>query len=336
MRKAKVLLVDCDNTLWRGVMAEGDVEHFHDRQQLLRRLREGGMLLVALSKNEASNIRWQEMTLQPSDFVLHKFNWDLKVRSAEQAARELDLGLDSFVFIDDNPVELELMRTQLPKVRALDANDPFTWRACERLLAFPNTRDTAEARARTELYRQQASRREAMARGFDYESMMRGLDLEVEFGRATSSDLTRLSELVQRTNQFNTTTIRYRREQLAALLGSDEHRVYVASMRDKFGDVGLVVSVIVRDTPEERVIDSFVMSCRAMGFELERLVMSLVLDAEGGTKPIVGRFVPSDRNAPAMHLYSSNGFSKRGEHEWLLAPAAPRTAAPTWFGVRDR
>ena len=336
LRRAKVLLVDFDNTLWNGVMADGPVEHFLERQRLLKLLRESGMLLVALSKNDPSSIRWNEMALAPTDFVLHKINWNLKAQSTEQAARELDLGLDSFVAVDDNPVELELIRTQLPTVRTLDANDSFTWRSLERLLAFPNTRDTEEARARTELYREQALRREEMARGFDYASMMRGLKLQAHFGRATSSDLPRLVELQQRTNQFNTTTMRCSREQLAALLSRDDHRVYAAALNDKFGDVGLVACAIVRDANGEKVIDSFVMSCRAMGFELERLVLAKVIQAEGGDSPFVGRFVPTDRNAPAMHLFSSNGFSARSDTEWVLDGGAASPTVPAWFTVHER
>lgn len=336
MRRAKVLLVDFDNTLWSGVMAEGEVKHFRERQQLLRRLKDSGMLLVALSKNDASSIRWNEMQLTPSDFVLHKVSWDLKVQSAEQAARELDLGLDTFVLIDDNPVELELMRSQLPKVRVLDSTDAFTWRSLERLMDFPNTRDTAEARARTQLYREQAQRREEMAKGFDYVSMMKALDLRVSFGRATASDLSRLVELQLRTNQFNTTTMRYGREQMATLIKSSTHRVYAASLHDKFGDVGLVVCAIVRDGENEKVIDSFVMSCRAMGFELERLVLAKVIEAEGTVRPFVGRFIPTDRNAAAMHLFSANGFQRRSETEWLLPEGSAGLSAPTWLKVSAR
>ena len=336
LRRAKVLLVDFDNTLWQGVMADGPVVHYGERQRLLKNLKDGGMLLVALSKNDASSIRWNEMTLAPTDFVLHKVSWDLKVQSAEQAARELDLGMDTFVFIDDNPVELDLMRSHLSKVHVLDAGDAFTWRSLERLLSFPNTRDTEEARARTELYREQALRREELAKGFDYASMMHGLGLQASLGRAAHADLPRLVELQQRTNQFNTTTLRYSREQLAGLMKSESHRVYAASLRDKFGDVGLVCTAIVRDAANEKVIDSFVMSCRAMGFELERLVLSKLIEAEGTAMPIVGRFVPTDRNAPAMQLFSSNGFVARSDSEWVLEKGSAAPPAPTWFIVQDR
>jgi len=336
LRKAKVLVLDLDNTLWGGIMAEGPVSHFTNRQHLLKRLKNGGMLLAIASKNDPSSIRWPELALEPSEFVLAKINWGLKVESLRQAAQELDLGLDSFVFVDDNPVERELVRRELPTVRTLDATDEATWRWLERLSAFPNTRDTDEARARTELYRQQVTRREEIARAFDVTAMMHSLDLRVEFGQARASDLPRLAELVQRTNQFNTTTIRYTREQLASLLKRDDHRVYVASLRDKFGDLGLVASAIIRTDARQRVVESFVMSCRAMGFELERLVLRLVIEREGRAVAIVGRFLATDRNAPAMHLFSSNGFSSPGGADWVLEPEAVLPEAPSWFAVLDR
>jgi FkbH-like protein len=175
-----------------------------------------------------------------------------------------------------------------------------------------------------------------MARGFDYASMMHSLELQAQFGRARTADLPRLVELQQRTNQFNTTTMRCSREQLTGLMSRGDHRVYAASLHDKFGDVGLVACAIVRDAEGEKVIDSFVMSCRAMGFELERLMLAKVIEAEGADKPFVGRFVPTDRNAPAMHLYSANGFEARSQTEWVLRPGAAAPAAPPWFAVHER
>jgi FkbH-like protein len=334
LRNTKVLLVDFDNTLWKGVMADGPVEHYVQLQSLLCRVKDAGILLVALSKNDPTNVRWSEMVLQPDDFVLHKINWDLKVQSIQTAALELDLGLDSFVLVDDNPVERELVRTQLPEVRTLDSLDQFTWCSIERMLQFPNTKQTEEARTRTELYRQAAQRREALTRAFDYPAMMTALGLEVQFGRANARNLDRIVELVQRTNQFNTTTIRHTKQALQGLLSSDQHAVYVASLRDKFGRLGLVAVVIIRRKDDERVIDSFVMSCRAMGFDLERLILRGVIDAERGAARFIGRFIPTDRNTPAMDLFPSNGFVQRSDTDWVLDATGALPEMPSWFTVQ--
>ncbi len=336
LRKTKVLLLDFDHTLWLGVMAEGEVEHHLDRQKLLKRLQESGIVLVAVSKNDPGSIRWKEMHLQPDDFALLHINWDMKAASIEKTAQLLDLGLDSFVFIDDNPVERDLVSQQLPTVRTLDALDPFTWRALEMMLAFPNTRQTAESLARTAMYREQAQRRESIAKPMDYAAMMGSLSLRVRFGRAKIADLDRVSELVQRTNQFNTTTIRYSRTQLQEFLQSSTHRVYAADMEDRFGHLGLVVVAIIRREGYRAIFDSFIMSCRAMGFELERLVLRLVMDAETDANRFVGRFVPTDRNTPAAELFATNGFSQSSAEEWLLDSNYPRPELPAWFQVTTR
>lgn len=336
LRKTKVLLLDFDHTLWRGVMAEGDVEHHLNRQKLLKRLQESGIVLVAVSKNDPANIRWKEMHLQPDDFALLHINWDLKAASIEKTAQMLDLGLDTFTFVDDNPVERGLVSQQLPKVRTLDALDPFTWRALEMMLAFPNTRQTAESQVRTAMYREQAQRRESIAKPMDYAAMMASLALRVRFGQAKTADLDRISELVQRTNQFNTTTIRYSRTQLQQFLESSTHRVYAADMEDRFGHLGLVVVAIVRLEDDRAIFDSFIMSCRAMGFELERLVLRLILDAETDANDFVGKFVPTDRNTPAADLFATNGFSQTSAEEWLLNSKNPGPELTPWFQVTPR
>ena len=335
LRKAKVLFVDFDETLWDGLMAEGAVRQHHDRQELLRRLKEGGMLLVAASKNNPSNVRWSEMTLQPSDFALLKINWNPKVQSIREAADVLDLGVDSFVFIDDNPAERELVRTQIPDVRVLDAQDPYTWRSLERLLAFPNTRQTEEARARTEMYRTQAARREALVHAFDYPTMMASLGMTTRFGRASVRELDRVSELIQRTNQFNTTTIRYSTSDLQSFLQSPSHTIYFGDVSDKFGNLGIVAVVIVERRDNDMIFDSFVMSCRAMGFGLEHLMLRLVMDSEKEASRFVGRFIPTDRNSPASNLFAEAGFLQVADREWIIDADATWPEVPSWFSIEQ-
>jgi FkbH-like protein len=334
--KAKVLLVDFDNTLWDGVMAEGPVTHRVELQRLLRRVRESGVLLVALSKNDPANIRWEEMVLKPDDFVLRKIGWDPKPQFVLEAASELDLGLDTFVMIDDNPVERELVASQFPQVRTLDPAGAETPVWIERMLQFPNTRLTDEAAVRTQMYAAQIERRKAMSQSIDHSSTMMSLGLVVRFGRGTRSDLERITELVQRTNQFNTTTIRYSRRELTELVTSKDHRVYVAELADKFGNLGIVCAAVLRRHDATCTIESFVLSCRAMGFNLERLVMSLLVQKEcGASCRLIGLYFPTDRNTPAKDLFKSCGFAASGD-EWLLHPGSPAPDVPPWFTVLDR
>jgi FkbH-like protein len=328
--KAKALLVDFDNTLWSGVMGDGVVHHYRERQRLLRRLRQAGVLLVALSKNDPATIRWEEMELAPEDFVLQMFNWRPKPDNVSEAVAVLDLAAEAFVLLDDSPVERALVEENVPGVRSLDPGVHASWTTLEYWLELPSTTLTEEARRRTELYREAAQRRQAMGTEHDYEQMMRSLELRAEVRPAGPEDMPRLLELIQRTNQFNTTTRRRSAAEVDALLSSESHELFVASLGDRFGDLGVVAAIVTaRGTDGEVEIDSFIMSCRAMGFGLEQFALAEVtrrLDAPRYT----ARFIPTDRNGPAAGLYPSNGFTETEPGLWTLE-AGDRPERPAWF-----
>jgi FkbH-like protein len=330
---AKALFVDLDNTLWDGVMADGPVRHNYEGQELLKELRRAGVLLVALSKNDPANIRWEEMRLQPDDFVLRKISWRPKPEAVAEAIHELDLAASAFLLLDDNPAECALVEENVPGVRALDPADPFAWRTLRRWLDSPSTKRTPESLKRTEVYREAAQRRRALSAGVDYGSMLASLELVATVRAATEADLERLLELVQRTNQFNTTTRRRSRSEILAMLESDDHHLVVAGLRDRFGDLGVVGVVIINYSRYGFAeIDSFVMSCRAMGFGLEYLLLN---DLTSARPELVwtGRFIPSDRNGPAAELFPGAGFTQGSEAQvWTLAPDAERPRRPSWFG----
>jgi FkbH-like protein len=332
--RAKVLLVDFDNTLWSGVMAEGPVKHDLAGQRLLKRLREAGILLVALSKNSPDSIRWDEMVLGRDDFVLHKISWQPKPDGVSQAVAELDLAASAFVLLDDNPAERALVTESVPGVQALDPAQPETWLALERWLSFPSTKRTDEARRRTELYREAAERRRAMAGVHDYAAMMGSLGLRLGFRRAGRGDTERLLELTQRTNQFNTTTNRRSAADLAALAASDAHAIYVASLSDRFGSLGVVALAIIERRPDAVVFDSVIMSCRAMGFGLEYALLRRVIDHEPAAS-YRGLFVPSPRNSPAAGLFEGAGFTQT-DGEWVLPTDATLPVVPAWFAEEGR
>lgn len=274
------------------------------------------------------------MVLQPSDFVLLKINWNLKVQSIEETATDLNLGLDSFVFIDDNPVERELVKTNLPAVKVLDALSAETWLSIERMLNFSNTSDTDEAQKRTDMYRGQMDRKEVLNKDYDYPAMMSTLELKATFGLAKKKNLSRLNELVNRTNQFNTTTIRYSKTELQDLFENDNYRIYITELSDKFSDLGIVGAVIIERKEDTAIFNSFIMSCRAMGFGLEQLMLRLVLDTEKKAKKYVGRFFSTDRNDPAKDLYSRNGFQFLSDEEWKLEDKNAFPDRPPWFDTK--
>lgn len=335
LRKVKLILVDFDNTLWKGVMADGPVEQDIEIQSIFLKLQESGIVLAAVSKNDPANIRWDEILLKQTDFVRLKISWNLKVQSIEEIAHELELGLDSFLLIDDSPEERALVTHTLPQVAVLDPTESSTRAALERLLSFPNTRQTDEAKRRTEMYRAQAERKEALRKDYDYPSMMASLKLTVRFGIAKEGDLARIEELVQRTNQFNTTTRRYTRSQIQAFLATDSHTIFVAELEDRFSSLGLVAIAIVEHTNSAGVIDSFIMSCRAMGFGLENAMLRLVVD-EIATEQVIGEYIPTDRNSPAKNLYSDANFDPLDNDKWALDFRHHTLDMPSWITIHRR
>jgi FkbH-like protein len=335
LRKVKLLLVDFDNTLWDGVMAEGAVTQRLERHRLLKRLRDQGILLAAVSKNTEANIRWDEMALAPDDFVSLKINWDPKVQSIGSIAQELNLGLDSFLLIDDNPAEREMVRKRYPQVPALDPGTEQSWRLLERLFQMPNTRETDEARSRTSMYQEQTQRSQHLQDEVDYTELMKELELAIRFRRAAQRDVARVTELFQRTNQFNTTTIRFSKGEVEQIMGDAGRDVFVAELGDKFGQLGIVASVVVEQTKESLRIVDFVMSCRAMGFGLEHWLLARIVHDLGAERKILGLFRPTDRNQPTASLFPGAGFRRAGDEDWVLEANDERPEAPDWFAVAE-
>lgn len=335
LRKTKVLLVDFDNTLWYGVMADGSVVHYVDKQTLLRQLKEAGMLLVAVSKNSEENIRWDEMFLKPEDFALRKINWSLKTQSIQEAADELNLGIDSFVFIDDNPLERELVSQALPQVQVADATIDKTWEDLRLMLKFPNTAETEEARSRTEMYQAQVKRQAAVRSGEDYPKMMASLGFKLTFRLATAGDLSRLYELINRTNQFNTTTIRYSKAELKEYIEKRSKTIWVAELEDKFSKLGIIGALTTTTEENFTRIDSFVMSCRAMGYKVEQQMLFELLRAQGeNIQGLIGRYIESPKNGPCRGLYKSCGFRNVSETDWVLDVKTDQTIQPVaWISV---
>lgn len=329
--RTKVLALDMDNTLWDGVMAEGEVSHHEDRQRLLRELQECGILLVAVSKNDPGSIRWDEMLLQPEHFALLKVSWDQKATAIEEAAHQLNLGRDSFVLVDDNPAERHLVEQAHPEVRTLDATDEGTWRWLRWMLEFPNTGRTEEARQRTATYRAAAARQEVLSGPQDYAAMMESLGLRATLRVADRKDLTRVRELMHRTNQFNTTTLRPSVDEVKEMAAGGGHGLYVATLADRFADLGLVAVVLVRRDPPGIVIEDVVMSCRAMGFGFEYLMLRRVLEAEMPWSVCRARIVATDRNGPVRDLFAEAGFQPTGAGEWTLDDISNGPEVPAWF-----
>ncbi len=313
----KVLAVDADNTLWRGILSEDGKDALKPCtafQEGLLKLRDEGVTLVLLTKNDPvvspDAFMRADMLLADGDFAVRQINWAPKAGNLLEACRELNLGVDSVVFVDDNPHERAQMAAHLPEVTVA----PWTgWaegdhdRAARQLVRrlkkyfFADMGATAEDRLRAADY---ASPARALAATFkDAGDYLTSLDLRVTPSVATAADIPRLAQMAGKTNQFNATTIRRTEAEFAALLADDTKRVFVYRTSDRFGEQG-IVSYIVSDL-SSRCLTDFVMSCRAMGRTLEHFAWRHVV-AQLGFTPTVD-FIPTAKNAP-FKAFMDAGF----------------------------
>ena len=308
----KVVAVDLDNTLWDGVIGEDGLAGIRAKpafERTLKELKERGVLLVALSKNNLEDgLKGLECLgrlggLTKDDFVTWRINWECKAENLVQVAEELNLGVDSFVFVDDNPAERLEMQAKLPEVTV--AAFPPNLSAY-----FPPREITEEDRHKTEEYRAEAERRHCLAGMRDEmrevrEEVFRELGVEVEIHPLLDGEVARVAQLSQKANQFNVCTNRYTEDEVRAL--AKEGLVVTAHAKDKFGDQGLVAYVVVRGA---EIVD-WVMSCRTMGRGIEERVEAEVerLMAARGVTRLSASWRDSGRNAPVRELFERFGFA---------------------------
>jgi FkbH-like protein len=354
--RKKCLLLDLDNTLWGGVIGEdgiggihlsesGEGARYRDFQLRIRNLGQMGVILGIVSKNnEADAIevleRHEHMVLRKDDFAAMKINWSAKAQNIAELAQNLDIGMDSIVFIDDNPVEREAIRTELPDVSVPE----FPADTCELASFFGQVykeyfftlESTEEDRKRTEAYLANAKRAAERTASASIEEFLAGLRTKIFLTRARDEDLARAAQLTQKTNQFNLTTRRYTEQELRALQTTPGTEVFIASVADKYGDNGKVlVSVVRRQAPDTAELDTFLMSCRVLGRFVEDQILDYFvkeLRSDGFSKLRV-QFIPTRKNAPARAFIErlrggklvSDGASGAQTWEFEISKASPVT-----------
>jgi FkbH-like protein len=276
------------------------------------------VLLAVCSKNNPADVHEvfrsrPEIPLKLDDFAALEIGWDPKHQGLERIARTLNIGLDSLVFIDDNPAETSLIHQMLPEVRTLLLPpDPAEYAtALERLTDFEKLAILAEDRRKTAQYRENRAREELLSTTGDLGSYLASLETEVALHRARHDDLPRLHQLCQKTNQFNLTTRRYSPSEVERFACSPDCEVWVARAHDRFGDLGMVAMVLLQREGRLVHIDSFLMSCRAMGRGIETAIMNHIkarlLDDRNGYE-LRGRFLPTAKNKPVETFYEDQGF----------------------------
>lgn len=339
---AKVLALDFDNTLWGGVYGDDGAPHlvcgddapgnaFKAMQDECLRLKSQGMLLVGLSKNNADAIgvfsTHPGMVLRREDFVATAINWKPKADNIRQLAKELNLGLDSFIFLDDSAHEREAMRSLCPDVIVPELPDdpavrPFWLR---QLSATWPLRPTEEDAQRTDLYRVAREAEALKASSISYEDYLLNLAQTLEVGPISALSMARAAQLHQRTNQYNLTTLRLGEAELAERMASPETCLaLVGRVKDRLGDHGIVVSAVAAIDGSTAVIESFVMSCRVIARSVETAFLGVLLEKlrARGIVRVEASYVPTRKNKVVRGFYKSHGFvplttEPSGSERWL-------------------
>jgi FkbH-like protein len=326
----KCLVVDLDNTLWGGVLGEEGVrgvkvgvgdpvsESFFDFQLKIKALKEMGVILAICSKNNETDVQEifelrNEMPLHWEDFAAWRINWERKDSNIRDIATELNIGLESIVFIDDSPVECDLVRTMLPEVQTFQVPpQPENMVALiDRLPVFERRTILADDRHKTDQYRQNRQRNQLMERVSDLGEYLHSLNTEISIREPHRDDLDRVHQLFTKTNQFNVTTIRYPKIEIEDILNNSQCDLYIISARDKFGDLGIIGLYLTRIKEAVAEVDSFILSCRAMGRGIESAIMNHLKSRtfdQANAKHLEAKFIPTKKNKPVERFFDEQGF----------------------------
>jgi FkbH-like protein len=328
----KCVVLDLDNTLWGGIAGEDGMEGielgrtypgncYRDFQKELLRLYHRGILLAINSKNNEEDAlkiieNHPDMVLRRKHFAATRINWRDKASNMRELANELNIGIDSFVFLDDNPAECELIRQECPEVDVVMVPEkPYLIpQVVSRLPWMENIRLTAEDRRKGEMYRAQAARKrheEGMAGG-DLDAFLRSLEMEARIEAASPFSIPRISQLTQKTNQWNLTTRRYSESRIQTFASNPSWGVYAISAKDRFGDHGIIGVLMLRFDGTEATIDNFLLSCRVIGRGIENTMIAFASEVARakGADVLKGEFIPTAKNAPAADFYERSGFEK--------------------------
>lgn len=335
-RKAyKVIILDCDQTLWQGICGEVGAKGINigtpwqKLQEFMVAQKEAGMLLCLCSKNNEEDVfavfeEHPEMPLKLAHLVSRRLNWQSKSKNLKSLAEELKLGLDSFIFIDDNPVEIAEVRANCPEVLAIqlpqDSNQIPLF--LEHFWALDVLKVTAEDRARTEMYRQNIERESFQQESLTFDEFIAGLKLVIDIDWLTDSQLARAAQLTQRTNQFNATTIRRYEAELRELCQSKQLEALTVKVGDRFGDYGLVGLMLFSEDLELIKTDTFLLSCRVLGRGVEHKMLAklAVLAQERGLKWVEVNYQTTEKNQPVWDFLNQVGetYKQKTAQGWLF------------------
>jgi len=359
-RTKKCIVLDLDNTLWGGIIGEDGLEgiklsntspgiEYVDFQRSLLSLYNRGVILAICSKNNLDDAlkvfhEHPYQVLKEEHFAAMRINWQNKAANMAELAKEINIGLDSMVFFDDNPTERAQVSQTLPEVLVVELpKNPRLYReTLENLNVFDVLSLTKEDLVRGEMYAGKRKREELEQTAESIEDFLRTLNLKVKINAVDDFDTPRVVQLINKTNQFNLTTRRYTDADVRQFRESKDAIVYSMAVTDKFGDEGVVGVAVVKIKNGDWWIDSLLMSCRVIGRSVETaLLAKIVADARAAKAiRILGEYIPTKKNPPAADFYERHGFGMPAETDsngttWILNLDTDTIEVPDWIELRE-
>lgn len=333
LKRKKCIVLDLDNTLWGGVLGEDGIsgikiggdypgKAFAFFQKLLLQLSKAGVILTVCSKNNEADVleAWGKnpfMVLKKEHFAAYRINWTDKATNIKELAEELNIGLDSFVFVDDNPTERELIKQMLPMVSVPE----FPAQPYELPMFFKQLMDdyfkvysiTDEDKKKTEQYKANAARAQAQNSFADFGAFLESLDIHITIEAANEFNIPRIAQMTQKTNQFNLTTKRYTDSDIKGFL-ADGWKIWCISVADRFGDNGITGCIMINGNE----IDTFLLSCRILGKGIEKAFIKRVLQElqNDGIMEVRAAYLPTAKNAQVAEFYDRCGFTSVAENAY--------------------
>lgn len=332
----KVLVCDLDNTLWGGVIGEdgphgikigeGPIgEIYHEIQRTIDNYKKNGVVLAIASKNNENDVKEafeknNNMCLKYDDFIIKKVNWKPKSQNIKEMAEILNLGLDSFVFLDDNPVERLEVKTNIPEIEVIDFPKDISYlpSILKSMPHFKTLKVTDEDKKKTEMYRDDVKRSDFKEGETNLKDYLSKLGTIITVKKNDRESIERITQLINKTNQFNLRTQRYTKEQVLEFMNQENGGVFSVRVWDKFGELGLTGIMIIREEENHHFIDSLLLSCRILSRGIERRFIAESLRMMKLDKPIIAEFIPTSKNkALSENFYESIGFEKVKEEEGI-------------------
>jgi len=323
-RRIKCVVADLDNTLWDGILRDDGIEGinvYQNRLTVLDFLTRRGILLAIASKNDSSIQPLVDDVLGSisDSFTIKKINWNDKAQNLIEIAQELNIGLDSLAFFDDNPYERDQIQLFLPDVLVLPETEII--HTLNRIEFEPIGKLTKESAKRTQMYAEQKKREiDETEFALDKEGFLLSCDLELWMREAKDVDLGRVTELIQRTNQLNATAVRYSKDEILDFHKSSEYKIYVVNLYDRYGEYGLIGVTLIHKDEHKWVMEVLTFSCRAMGKTVEQTFLSFLMQEaqKEDADILIGKYKKTEKNEAMERLFTEASFESKAAENGLV------------------